>query len=159
MYLEDKQRKHAIGILKDIKEHYQLQAGGFQFALNAGIEALNDQRWIPVSERLPKEDGVYYVTEKTGRLGTYVFNKKGNSKEYWKRCVAAWWPLVPKPYAKTFEEVQDELRECINHAYRDECEDIQKFGSNVEHLDNAIHKLNELVAIHVENKEKGEETV
>lgn len=49
---------------------------------------------------------------------------------------------------RTFEEVQDELRECINHAYRDECEDMQKFGSNVTHLDNAIHRLNELVEIH-----------
>ena len=36
----------------------------------------------------------------------------------------------------------DELRECINHAYRDECEDIQKFGGNTEYLDKAIHKLN-----------------
>lgn len=39
---------------------------------------------------------------------------------------------------KTF----DELRECINHSYRDECEDIQKFGGNTEYLDKAIHKLN-----------------
>lgn len=29
---------------------------------------------------------------------------------------------------RTFEEVQDELRECIGHAYRDDAEDIQKFG-------------------------------
>ena len=49
---------------------------------------------------------------------------------------------------RTFEEVQDELRECINHAYRDECEDIQKYGSNVTHLDNAMQRLNELVEIH-----------
>lgn len=49
---------------------------------------------------------------------------------------------------RTFDEVQDELRECINHAYRDGCEDMQEFGSNVTHLDNAMHRLNELVEIH-----------
>ena len=49
---------------------------------------------------------------------------------------------------RTFEEVQDELRECIKHAYRDGCEDIQKFGSNVAHLNNAMYRLNELVKIH-----------
>lgn len=49
---------------------------------------------------------------------------------------------------RTFEEVQDELRECINHAYRDECEDIQKYSSNVTHLDNAMQRLNELIEIH-----------
>lgn len=49
---------------------------------------------------------------------------------------------------RTFEEVQEELRECINHAYRDECEDIKKFGGNTQHLDNAMHRLNELIEIH-----------
>ncbi len=49
---------------------------------------------------------------------------------------------------RTFEEVQDELRECIGHAYRDEAEDIQEFGGNIEHLDKATHLLNELIEIH-----------
>ena len=153
MYMEEKQRKHAIEILNDIKGHYQLQAGGFQFALSAGIEALNDQVWIPVSERLPEDNGYYFVTTKNGKICTYIFNDEGNSEEYWKRCVIAWLPFSPKPYVRTFEELQDELRECINHAYRNECEDIEKFGSNTEHLDNAMEKLNELVEIH--RKEKG----
>ena len=49
---------------------------------------------------------------------------------------------------RTFEEVQRELRESIGHAYRDEVEDIQEFGGNIEHLDKATHLLNELVEIH-----------
>lgn len=55
------------------------------------------QRWIPVSERLPENDGNYLVVEKTGRTCSYVFHKEGNSEEYWKRCVIAWAPL-PKLY-------------------------------------------------------------
>lgn len=54
---------------------------------------------------------------------------------------------------RTFEEVQDELRECINHAYRDECEDIEKFGSNIAHLDNAMQLLNELIEIYNDSKD------
>lgn len=49
---------------------------------------------------------------------------------------------------RTFKEVQDELRECIGHAYRDEVEDVQWYGGNTELLDKATHLLNELVEIH-----------
>ena len=63
-------------------------------------ELLNDleqePRWIPVTEKLPEKDAFYLVTEKSGRVCTYVFHK-GNSEEYWKRCAVAWMPL-PKPY-------------------------------------------------------------
>lgn len=41
--LREDQLKHARGILNDIKGHYQLQAGGFQFALDVGIEAINEE--------------------------------------------------------------------------------------------------------------------
>lgn len=49
-----------------------------------------NQKWIPVSERLPEKDGYYYVIDTTGRVCTYVFHKQGNSEEYWKRCAIAW---------------------------------------------------------------------
>ena len=51
---------------------------------------------------------------------------------------------------RTFEDVAHELKMCIGHAYRDEVEDIQTFGSNIEHLDKAQHLLNELTEIHNE---------
>lgn len=54
-------------------------------------------RWVPVSERLPESNGYYLVTEKSGRVCTYVFHKEGNSEEYWKRCTVAWM-LLPQPY-------------------------------------------------------------
>ena len=55
------------------------------------------QRWIPVSERLPENNGYYLVTEKRGRVCSYVFRKEGNSEEYWRRCAEAWMPF-PEPY-------------------------------------------------------------
>lgn len=53
---------------------------------------LDQPKWILVSEKLPESDGCYIVTEKSGRVCTYVFHKEGNSEEYWKRCAVAWSP-------------------------------------------------------------------
>jgi hypothetical protein len=49
---------------------------------------------------------------------------------------------------RPFEAVKNQLRECIGPAYRDEAEDLQEFGGNIEHLDKATHLLNELIEIH-----------
>ena len=68
-------------------------------ACEMAISALSEikSEWIPISERLPESDGYYLVTEKSGRVCTYVFHKEGNSEEYWKRCAIAWMPL-PSPW-------------------------------------------------------------
>ncbi len=67
------------------------------------------QRWIPVSERLPKERGIYIVTEKVFSIGDREHKGRYNTKveqvEYcngkWQRAnffeVIAWQPL-PQPY-------------------------------------------------------------
>jgi hypothetical protein len=72
-------------------------------AFDEVIEELKP-KWIPVTERLPKEDGYYIVTENSGRVCTYVFHKEGNSEEYWKRCAVAWMPL-PESYKAGSEDV------------------------------------------------------
>ena len=54
------------------------------------------QQWIPCGADFPKKDGDYLVTTHNGQLARYIFNK-GNSEEYWTRCVTAWMPL-PEPY-------------------------------------------------------------
>ncbi len=54
------------------------------------------RQWIPCSERLP-EDGLYIVTTSNGQVQVHVFNRNGNSEEYWMRCNKAWMPL-PEPY-------------------------------------------------------------
>ena len=76
-------------------------------ALDKAILALSAEsktEWIPVSERLPKIDDYYLVTEKDGRVCVYVFRKEGNSEEYWKRCAVAWMSS-PEPYKAESEKV------------------------------------------------------
>lgn len=53
--------------------------------------------WIPVTERLPEESGLYQVTDMQGHVVRYVFNANESSVEYWRRCVKAWMPL-PESY-------------------------------------------------------------
>ena len=72
------------------------------------------QRWIPVSERLPKERGMYIVTEKvfsvTDKEHTGGFNLMTEQVEFdngkWRRAsfyeVIAWMPLL-KPYKVEME--------------------------------------------------------
>lgn len=52
--------------------------------------------WIPVTERLPKDDGDYLVTTHSGQIARYIFIG-GYSEEYWRRCATAWMPL-PTPW-------------------------------------------------------------
>ena len=85
-----------VGMIEDSQEN------DYDTALKMGIEALKShtqpvQRWIPCSERLPEEDGLYLVTTSKGQVQMHVFNRNGNSEEYWMRCNKAWMPL-PEPY-------------------------------------------------------------
>lgn len=63
-----------------------------------------EPQWMPCSERLPEEDGLYIVTTSKGQVQFHVFSHNGNSEEYWMRCDKAWMPL-PEPY---WEGEQDE---------------------------------------------------
>lgn len=65
----------------------------------------SEPRWIPVSERLPEEDGLYLVTTSKGQTQVHVFNHNGNSEEYWMRCNKAWMSL-PEPYKE--EKMNDD---------------------------------------------------
>lgn len=57
-----------------------------------------EPRWIPVSERLPEEEGLYLVTRRnTDDVATFIFRRTITSEDYWKRCATAWMPL-PEPY-------------------------------------------------------------
>ena len=56
-------------------------------------------QWTPVSMGLPTKRGKYWVTDLNDDVVVYLYNPKGNSEEYWKRCVKAWRPF-PTPYRK-----------------------------------------------------------
>ena len=83
------------------KPEYSFGSSVFNVIRNVPTADIRTDRpkgeWIPVSERLPENNGHYLVTEKRGRVCSYVFRKEGNSEEYWRRCAVAWMSL-PDPY-------------------------------------------------------------
>ena len=68
-------------------------------------ESENLNKWTPVSERLPEENGRYFVTVKLGYVTTAIW---AGITEDWDK-VTAWMPFFPKPYkaSPTSEEVTD----------------------------------------------------
>ena len=72
-------------------------------ALDVAIKALKKEpHWIPVTERLPKEDGNYLVSGKWGSgkesVGDCEFSvEDGYFQTAWNFDVLAWMPL-PEPY-------------------------------------------------------------
>ena len=65
-------------------------------------EAQSEPHWIPVTERLPKEDGSYLVSGKWGSgkesVGDCEFSvEDGYFQTAWNFDVLAWMPL-PEPY-------------------------------------------------------------
>ena len=90
-----------------IGKHFNEGGAWMAEFIDNAIKALEQQRWIPVSERLPEESGDYLVTTKW--KGSYsgdvyietnmaVYRKK--SKEWDCVDVIAWMPL-PQPYAES----------------------------------------------------------
>lgn len=85
-------------------------------ACKGAIELLEQTQWIPVSERLPQQRGIYIVTEKVFSLDDREHKGRYNTMveqvEYcngkWQRAsffeIIAWMPL-PQPY-KESEEVR-----------------------------------------------------
>lgn len=106
-----------IVYLKEMQEEY-IEGEGYEryplpewYALDKAIETIEQTRWIPVSERLPEEDGQYLITVKYkhvndsyedvyaehgewygGRWDTFCFGHCGEVEG-----IIAWMPL-PTPY-------------------------------------------------------------
>jgi len=71
--------------------------------LDYAINRIKADRWIPVSERLPKKEGWYLVDRKECRFSIqYFFFDTTDHKPYWSgECkVYAWRPL-PEPYKES----------------------------------------------------------
>ena len=60
--------------------------------LDMAIEALEQTRWIPVSEMLPEEKGMYLVT-----VQDYVLMERWSGTGWWATRPTAWMPL-PTPF-------------------------------------------------------------
>ena len=104
--------------IKAIKANYP--SGGYEDlreALDMAIQALEDSRWIPVTERLPEENGRYLVTRGLKACGAlwnriYIANYSDlmgikSERVWWQGNVVddviAWMPL-PNRYEEGAEE-------------------------------------------------------
>ena len=104
----------AIMCLEDMKIKVPIpkaarQARENNEALDVAIKALkNEPHWIPCSERLPKEEGFYFVTlaYKHGAETNIRFFKIESGEGYWSlwgnENITAWMPK-PIPYKEVTE--------------------------------------------------------
>lgn len=84
-------REEAIARIKDhmsVHKIYEERAVKITEALNMAISALqqSEQRWVPVTERLPEDDTVVLVCGKNGGVYTAIHN---NSKTW----IRGWWKM------------------------------------------------------------------
>ena len=85
--------------IKDIKDNIKPVVGGI--SLDMAIEALEKQRWIPCSERLPEENGYYLATIEIGLkiVDVVYFNTTSGFGFFMADMITAWKPR-PEPYRK-----------------------------------------------------------
>ena len=77
-----------------------------QMLLDCADEKINGE-WIPVTERLPKKDGLYLVSVKNDNLRRYSKTCWYSDKNWFARHdVVAWQPL-PQPYKAESEGVEE----------------------------------------------------
>jgi len=89
--------------IKQLEKNTQYKLNGKDLvALDTAIEALEQTRWIPVSERLPEDNIYVLVTDDAGGLATIgvdamYTDRRKNHGWYVSQKVTAWMPL-PQPY-------------------------------------------------------------
>ena len=126
MNVRNEQCKKVCKILDDVLANRTSERDTLIVATQTAFNALVDDGWISVKDRLPDKYGWYLCTLKDGRVNCYYWNDKGewldNGKKhffelyhvyskltgmevlakneesvYWTDWVIAWMPL-PKPY-------------------------------------------------------------
>lgn len=85
-------REEAIRLLSGL-----MFKGKLKEALDMAIKALEQTRWIPVSERLPEEAGMYLCSYDDDDVGTSYFDIRMNEFNMLHEQVTAWMPL-PESY-------------------------------------------------------------
>ena len=100
MSLRNEQCNKVCRILDDVLANRPTERDSLITAVRKAFGALETEPpWIPITERLPEEPGVYTVTNNDYEVVRYTFSGSDTSREYWERCVKAWLPL-PKAYVE-----------------------------------------------------------
>jgi uncharacterized membrane protein YcjF (UPF0283 family) len=99
----------SLGMLKELLELYEgLDGQGLKVPVEVVVQNIKDiltvDRWIPCSERLPKEEGMYLITSNLfGSLeAQYVFYSENVQMFVCNGTPVAWMPL-PSPYVDKVE--------------------------------------------------------
>ena len=82
--------------------------GGARKLMVDAPEVRPEPRWIPVTERLPEEDGTYIVCLEDGSVFEYgyITNWYDDAWEYCKKDIVAWMPR-PEPYREEEQNATD----------------------------------------------------
>ena len=104
---------------KDIGTCEHSSLWNYEKALVEVVQLLKKLDWISCKQRLPDEDGVYYVTNSSDEVVAYIFIE-GHAEQFWKKHAKAWMP-VPDPYVEDKTTSKMTLDEAIEH-----CEDVSK---------------------------------
>lgn len=83
-------REEAIRLLSGL-----MFKGKLKEALDMAIKALEQTRWIPVSERLPEEAGMYLCSYDDDDIATSYFDIRMNEFNMLHEQVTAWMELPP----------------------------------------------------------------
>ena len=88
--------EYAKKIIKQFRDRQGNSSDDIE-AFDLAFKAIEQTRWIPISERLPEEQQIVIIT--IGKLGessvTTCLYSKGSI--FWDELVTAWMPL-PEPY-------------------------------------------------------------
>ena len=97
VYLNFDNRNHRLKEVKNGEELFRAADGSLMIykggTQHDGLKSAMGN-WTPVSERLPEENGRYFVTVKLGYVTTAMWV---GIAEDWNE-VTAWMPFFPKPY-------------------------------------------------------------
>ena len=90
-----------IGSIETISLRQTVESYAEMNGLLDHMHYINDQKWIPVSERLP-EDGESVLTYKNGNVDVQVYEKNRNGwiqgNWFWSMATVTHWMPLPEPY-------------------------------------------------------------
>ena len=103
MQFQEFRAKRMIPISRANDRKKPVVVEGFQLTCERGVAYAQTERWIPVSERLPSENGCYLVS--TTGANNDIIDIAYYTKEIWHKAshIKAWMPL-PEPYRAESED-------------------------------------------------------